>query len=116
MVALFLCIFFPPVIAVALAAKIRKENFSNKQYFTYYAVFAVIINGIMFWILHFFFSPFALLSPSAGFLAKYISLSSLLSVVLAYITESFRKFKPLSTDMIQEEETQENTDEDEQKI
>jgi hypothetical protein len=37
----FLCMFFPPVIAVVIIAKIHKEDFSNKQFLSFYAVFAV---------------------------------------------------------------------------
>jgi len=33
-----------------------------------------------------------------------------LAIVSAYITERLRKFKPMSTDVTQEEETQENTE------
>jgi len=104
----FLCIFFPPVIAVALTSKIRKENFKNHQYLAYYAVFTVVINGIMFWILSFMFNPHYISSPdvfSTSFSAKYILLSSIIAVVLAYVAESLRKLKPLSTDLNEEEET-----------
>jgi len=115
----FLCLFFPPVIAVVLTTKIRKENFGYNQYLAYYAVFAIIINGIMFWILSFMFDPHSISAPdvfTTSFSAKYLLLSSILAVVSAYIAESLRKFKPLSTDMLQEqeeeEETQEKTDND----
>jgi len=106
----FLCIFFPPVIAVALTTIIRKEKekFNNYQFLAYYAVFAVIINGIMFWILSFMFDDHSISSPNVfttSFSAKYILLSSIIAVVLAYVAESLRKLKPLSTDMDQEEET-----------
>jgi len=106
----FLCIFFPPVIAVALTTKLRKEKekFNNHQYLGYYAVFTVIINGIMFWILSFMFNPHFISAPdvfSTSFSAKYILLSSILAVVLAFVAESLRKLKPLSTDLDEEEET-----------
>jgi len=113
----FLCLFFPPVIAVALTTKIRKENFAYNQYLAYYAIFAVIINGIMFWILSFMFDPHSISAPdvfTTSFSAKYLLLSSILAVVSAYVAESLRKFKPLVADAIQEEETQEKTDKDDQ--
>jgi drug/metabolite transporter (DMT)-like permease len=111
----FLCLFFPPVIAVALSTKIRRENFDYYQCLVYYAVFAVIINGIMFWILSFMFDPHSISSPdvfTTSFSAKYISLSSILAVVSAYVMKSLRKHKSGSTDLIQEKETQEKTDKD----
>jgi len=112
----FLCIFFPPVISVALTTRIRKENFNNYQYFAYYAVFSIIINGIMFWILVFMFDSHSISSPNVfttSFSAKYISLSSILAFVLAYVTEGLRKFKALSKDFVQEDETQKKIDKDE---
>jgi len=113
----FLCIFFPPVIAVALTTIIRKEKekFNNYQYLAYYAVFTVIINGIMFWIISFMFNPHYISSPdvfSTSFSAKYILLSSILAVVLAYVAESLSKLKPLSTDLNEDEETREESSEE----
>jgi len=109
----FLCLFFPPVIAVVLTTKMNKKNFSYNQYITYYAVFAVITNGIMFWILSFMFELHSISSPdvfTTSFSARYILLSSIVAVFLAYITKSLHKFKFLSTDQIQEEKTQEKND------
>ena len=109
----FLCLFFPPVIAVVLTAKMSKENLGCNQYIAYYAVYAAITNGIMFWILSFMFEAHSISAPgcfTTSFSAKYILLSSVIAVVLAYVTKSFYKFKSLSADQIQEEETQEKND------
>jgi len=110
----FLCLFFPPVIAVALTTKIRKENVSYSQYIVYYGMFTVIINGIMFWILSFMFGDgHSISSPdvfTTNFSAKYVLLSSILAVISAYIMEGIRKFKPVETDMSEDEETKEETD------
>jgi len=109
----FLCFFFPPVIAVALTAKIRKETFGVIQFWTHYAVFAVIINGIMFWLLSFMFNPHWISSQdvfSTSFSAKYITLSSILAVVLAYFVKGLSKFKSLSTELSKDEDMQKNTD------
>jgi len=114
----FLCLFFPPVIAVALTTKIRKEKFAYDQCIAYYAMFAVIINGILFWILSFMFDPHSISAPdvfTTSFSAKYLLLSSILAVVSAYAAENIRKFKPMPTDLTQEEEeeTQEEEEDDE---
>ena len=109
----FLCFFFPPVIAVVLTSKIRKEAFSYEQYIAHYAIFAVIINGTLFWILSFLFNPHWISAQdvfTTSFSAKYISLSSVLSVLSAYILESIRKLKTISKDLIQEDEANENDD------
>jgi hypothetical protein len=114
----FLCFFFPPVIAVELTKKIRKENFSYYQHFVYYVVFTIVINGIIFWILSFLFKPHWISAQdvfSTSFSAKYLLLSSILAVVSAYVAESLRKFKPLTTGLIQEEEEEEETQEDTEK-
>jgi len=111
----FLCLFFPPVIAVALITKIDKENLGYIQFIVYYAVFTVIINGIMFWILSFMYYPHWISSSdvfSTSFSAKYLLLSSILAVASAYVTKNLRKFKSLSTDQVQEEETQEQNGKD----
>jgi uncharacterized membrane protein YvlD (DUF360 family) len=112
----FLCIFFPSVIAVAITAKVRKEIFRFDQYLIHYAVFTVIINGIMFWILSFMFDQHSISAPdvfTTSFSAKYILLSSFLAVVLGYAAESLRRIKSLSKDQSQEEEIQKNTDKNE---
>jgi uncharacterized membrane protein YvlD (DUF360 family) len=111
----FLCFFFPPVIAVVLTKTIRKENFGYSQYIAYYAVFAVIINGIMFWVLSFMFDPHRISAPdvfSTSFSAKYITLSSIFAVVSPYVIESIRKFKSMAKNLNQEDKTQKNTDKD----
>jgi hypothetical protein len=109
----FLCLFFPPVIAVVLTTKMSKENLCCHQYISYYAVYTVITNEIMFWILSFMFDQHSISAPgcfTTSFSAKYILLSSVIAVVLAYVAKSLHKFKSLSTDLIQEEETQEKND------
>ena len=110
----FLCLFFPSVIAVAIIARIKKENLGLFQYLAYYAVFAVIINGIMFWILSFMFDKHSISAPdvfTTSFSAKYILLSSILAVVSANILGNLLKNKSLSKDKIQKEEPQEKIDE-----
>ena len=107
----FLCVFFPPVIAVAVTKKIRKEIFRYDQYLMYYAVFTVIINRIIFRILSFVFDPHSISSPdvfTTSFSANYILLSSILAVVLGCVAGNLTKY--LSKGVSQEEETQENTD------
>jgi hypothetical protein len=115
----FICFFLPPVIAVALTAKMRKEIFRYDQYLAYYAVFTVIINGILFWIITFRFGSGDKHSISASsvfttsFAAKYILLSSVLALVSARILEIFRQLRSSSTRETQEENTEEKTGEDE---
>ena len=96
----FLCFFFPPVIAVAITAKDRKEEFCYKQYFAYYVFFTVVINGIIYFILSFLFRPHSISASgifSTGFSAGYITFSSILALASARILESLRKRKPKST-------------------
>ena len=115
----FLCFFFPPVIAVALTAKMRKEIFRWDQYIAYYAVFAIIINGIMFWILTFRFGSgifHSISSPTVfttSFSANYITLSSVLAVVSARVLEIFRRLGSQPKDQAEEENTEEKTGKDE---
>lgn len=112
----FLCFFFPPVIAVAVLTKLRKSFFRYDQYLGYYAIFVVIINGIMFWILSFMFDPHYISASdvfTTSFSARYLLLSSILAVFSAYFMEIIRKFKPPSTEMKQENsEAQKTADKD----
>ena len=110
----FLCVFFPPVIAVALTAKMRKENFRYEQYFAYYAIFAVIINTIMFWILAFRFgSGYHHVISSAdvwttSFSARYLTMSSVIGIVLARLTEIIRNLKSSVKEADEEDEEEES--------
>jgi len=113
--AAFLCIYFPPVITVGLTTIIRKEKFNNNQCIAHYAVFTIIINGIMFGVLSFIFDHHSISSQdvfTTSFTAKYLLFSSVLAVVLAYVFETLRRFKPYIS-RPDPEDTQEKTDEGE---
>jgi len=115
----FLCLFFPPVIAVALTTKLRKENFRYEQYIAFFAIFTVIINGIMFWILSFLFNPHWISAPdvfSTSFSAKYLLLSSILAIISAFVMGNLNKLKSLSADLLKDEETEENEEEEEEDV
>ena len=112
----FLCLFFPPVIAVVITARIRKEEFRYEQYIAYYAVFAVIINGIMFWALSFMFRPHSISAPdvfTTSFSARYLLFASIIALVSANVLESLRKRKPKPKDISQDDEAELRTDKDE---
>ena len=101
----FICFFFPPVIAVVLTVKRRKEGLRYDQYLGYYSVFTVIINGTLFWILTFLFEQHSISAPdvfTTSFSAKYILLSSIIAVISANILESFHRFRSKSKDIHQE--------------
>jgi Kef-type K+ transport system membrane component KefB len=115
----FICLFFPPVISVIITKKIRKEKYNYEQYIAQYAVFVLIINGIIWWILSFLFDKFdkhSISSPdvfTTSFSARYILLSSFLAIVIAYVPEIVRKIWILSTYKLDEEDVENKSDEEE---
>jgi len=86
----FLCMFFPPLIAVALRSYLKKKEKSIVGTLFEYCIWTLLINCIVIIVLCLFydygFIDIGALSFSGFFSLKYISLSLLLAIIMALLS------------------------------
>ena len=107
----FICLFFPPVLGVALIERLLNKKYSYKTFFILYVWLCLSSNFIIFLLKRFWFqtsaAPFSNISVDAAF--NYIPLAILTSALIAFFTTVFLKKTELRLEL-KKKEKEENAE------
>ena len=108
----FICLFFPPVLGLAIIEHLLKRKFSNKALLFLYVWFCLSSNLIVFIIKFLFFqtADASFFNISVNTALRYIPLALLATCLVAYFTTLFFKKTELTLETKEEDNEEQETE------
>lgn len=108
----FICLFFPPVLGLAIIERFLKRNFPRKTLLFLYVWFCLASNLIVFIVKLLCFQtadmPFSNISVNTAL--RYIPMAILATCLVAYFTTLFFKKTELSLELKEDDDEEQETD------